>query len=209
MKYKLLVFDFDGTLADSFPFFLGALGTLADTYGFKRIDHDHVEMLRGHDVRQMIKHVGLPLWKMLQLGTHFKALMAQRRNEINLFDGISGVLRRLSDEGVCLAIVTSNSIENVKAILGPENTSFITHYECEASLFCKRSKLRRLLTRSGIPRHEVLCIGDEIRDVEAAHAEKLAFGAVGWGYTRLEALRAHSPELEFATVGELLEQLVA
>lgn len=37
MKYKLVIFDFDGTLADSFPFFLSTVNDLANEYNFKKI----------------------------------------------------------------------------------------------------------------------------------------------------------------------------
>ncbi|MFL6293325.1 MAG: hypothetical protein ACJ759_20725 [Thermoanaerobaculia bacterium] len=51
------------------------------------------------------------------------------------------------------------------------------------------------------------CIGDEIRDLEAARAEGIAFGAVTWGYTHPEALRAHGPEEMFSTIDEILLKL--
>ena len=38
MTYRLAIFDFDGTLADSFPFFLSVFNTIADRHGFRRID---------------------------------------------------------------------------------------------------------------------------------------------------------------------------
>lgn len=207
MRYKLLVFDFDGTLADSFPFFLEQFDTLADAHGFRRIDRRELDTLRGFDTRQLMKHVGLPMWKMPRVALHFMALMAQNIGRITLFDGIGASLRQLSQQGVTLAIVTSNSQENVRAVLGPEMAALIAHYECGASLFGKRSKLRRVLAESGVARHEVLCIGDEVRDVVAAHGEKLDFGAVAWGYNRLETLLAHAPEIVFSNIGEISEKL--
>ena len=208
MRYKLLVFDFDGTLADSFPFFLEQFDTLADAHGFRRIDRRELDTLRGLEPRQLMKHVGLPMWKMPRVGLHFMSLMAQNIGRIGLFDGIGPVLRQLSQQGVKLAVVTSNSQENVQAVLGPDTASLIAYYECGASLFGKRSKLRRLLAESGVARRDVLCIGDEVRDIVAAHGEKLDFAAVAWGYNRLETLLAHSPEIVFSKVEEIPEKLV-
>lgn len=37
MRYRLVLFDFDGTLADAFPFFLSVFNTIADRHGFKRL----------------------------------------------------------------------------------------------------------------------------------------------------------------------------
>jgi phosphoglycolate phosphatase len=91
----------------------------------------------------------------------------------------------------------------VRRILGPELSALIRHYACDASLFGKRPKLRKVLRASGIPAAEAIAIGDEIRDLEAARAEGIAFGAVAWRYMRPEALRAHDPEEMFASVEEI------
>jgi len=68
-------------------------------------------------------------------------------------------------------------------------------------------KLRKVLRDSGISAAEALCVGDEVRDLEAAHAEGIAFGAVAWGYTHAGALAAHSPAEMFERVEEIAERL--
>jgi phosphoglycolate phosphatase len=47
MTYRLAIFDFDGTLADSFPFFLSVFNTIADLHGFRRIDIGNSAHLRS------------------------------------------------------------------------------------------------------------------------------------------------------------------
>jgi len=54
---------------------------------------------------------------------------------------------------------------------------------------------------------EAIAIGDEVRDLEAARGERIPFGAVGWGYTHPEALRAHHPEEMFSDLEEILEKV--
>jgi len=51
MKYKLAIFDFDGTLADSFPFFLTTVNELAGIHKFKRIDSAELDTLRRYSAR--------------------------------------------------------------------------------------------------------------------------------------------------------------
>ena len=51
MKYKLDIFDFDGTLAESFPFFLAAVNELACVHKFNRIDSAELDTLRRHSAR--------------------------------------------------------------------------------------------------------------------------------------------------------------
>ena len=64
MRYDLAIFDLDGTLADSFPFFVSVQNRLAVKHGFRRIDPDEIESLRHHSARELMRHVGLPRWKL-------------------------------------------------------------------------------------------------------------------------------------------------
>ncbi|WBS02661.1 HAD hydrolase-like protein [Pseudoduganella sp. SL102] len=206
MRYDLLIFDFDGTLADSFPFFLEVFDTLADAHHFRRLDRAHLDELRGADLPHIMRHVGLPRWKLLPVAMHFRALMAQSIGRIRLFDGMREALRSAAADGVLLAIVSSNSEANVRAVLGDDARLFI-HFECGAALFGKRRRLRRVVQRSGVAGERVLCVGDEVCDIDAAHAEGLDFGAVGWGYAKPEALRARAPKLMFDSVAEMAARL--
>lgn len=207
MRYRLALFDFDGTLADSFPWFLVVVNRLADEHRFRRMEEHEIETLRGQPARQIMAHLQMPAWKLPQVARGFRRHMAREIGEIRLFPGVDELLGELSRRGIRLAIVTSNSEGNVRQVLGPENAALIQHYECGASLFGKRTKLRTVLKKSGIPVSDAIAIGDEIRDLEAAHAEGIAFGAVAWGYANPEALHAHGPEEEFASLEDLVRKL--
>lgn len=208
MRYRLAIFDFDGTLADSFPWFCGVVNQLADEHGFRRIEEHEIEALRGHAARQIVGHLGVPAWKLPRIARRMREHMARDIGHITSFPGVDRLLQGLAGRGVRLAIVTSNSAANVRQVLGPESSALIQHYACGASIFGKRPKLREVLRGSGVPAAEAISIGDEIRDLEAARAEGIAFGAVAWGYTNPEALRAQAPEEMFASVEEILHKLV-
>jgi phosphoglycolate phosphatase len=207
MRYRLALFDFDGTLADSYPWFLGLMNQLADQYRFRRVEAHEVESLRGKSARQVMEELGVPLWKLPQIARQVRREMTLEIDTIGLFPGMDQILRELAGQGVELAVVTSNSLGNVRRVLGPETAELIRCYACGASIFGKRPKLRAVLRDSGIPAAEAIVIGDEIRDLEAARAEGIAFGAVSWGYTHPEALRAHAPEEMFAGPEEILRKL--
>ena len=147
------------------------------------------------------------MWKMPKIAAAMRRRMAGLLDEIALFDGVDRMLARLSSRGVAVAIVTSNSEENVRAVLSEANAARIDYYECGASVFGKRPKLRAALRRSGVGAHEAISIGDEIRDLEAARREGIAFGAVSWGYTKPESLIAYSPTEVFGTVAEIASRL--
>ncbi|HSK77717.1 MAG TPA: HAD hydrolase-like protein [Thermoanaerobaculia bacterium] len=207
MRYRLALFDFDGTLADSFSWFLGVVNRLADEHRFRRMEEHEIESLRGLAARQMVAHLGVPAWKLPRIARGMRQHMAREIGQIRPFPGVDELLSELSRRGIRLAVVTSNSIDNVRQVLGPGNAALIHHYECGASIFGKRPKLRAVLKSSGIPAAEAICIGDEIRDLEAARAEGIPFGAVSWGYTHPEALQAHNPEEMFASLEEIPRKL--
>ncbi len=208
MRYRLVIFDFDGTLADSFPWFIGIINKLADEHGFRKIEADEVEGLRSYDARRLVDHLGVPLWKVPQVGSHLKRLMAKDAHRIPLLEGTDHLLRRLSDQGVLLAVVSSNSAENVRRVLGSDNATLITYYECGVSMFGKQARFRSVLRKSGVPCEQTLAIGDEIRDLQAARSVHIPFGAVAWGYTHVEALRAHGPADVFGSIEEVIARVV-
>ncbi|HEX2585481.1 MAG TPA: HAD hydrolase-like protein [Steroidobacteraceae bacterium] len=207
MNYKLAIFDFDGTLANTFPFFLESFNTLAEKYKFKKVDQSEIESLRGEGARTIIKHVGLPMWKVPFVGAHFKKLMAASVHRIQPFDGAGVMLTALHQQGIKLSLATSNSGENVSRILGAETAGLFHHSSFNTSMFGKRAALRRVLRNNSIAHHEAIYIGDELRDLEAAHAERIAFGAVAWGYTKPDALRKHQPAATFHTMADISELL--
>ena len=202
MPYRLAIFDFDGTLADSYPWFLGAVNEAADRYRFRRIDPADRERLRGHHAREVIRHVGMPMWKMPLVMRFMRRRMAQDVASIRLFPGAAELLETLATRGVPVAIVTSNSEPNVRAILGG-TARFVSHFGCGASIFGKRPKLRAALAAARVPPSAALSIGDELRDLVASRAAGIAFGAVGWGFTTIEALQAHAPERVFGSMDEI------
>jgi phosphoglycolate phosphatase len=207
MRYKLTIFDFDGTLVDSFPWYLRVINDVAEKYRFRRIEENQLETLRGYDARTMIAYVGLPMWKLPLVQRHMRKRLTREIDQVSLFPGIAQLLQRLNAEGVALAIVTSNSSANVHRVLGPQNAALIQYYACDASLFGKRAKLRKVLRASGVHPSEAIFIGDEIRDLQAARAEKIPFGAISWGFNSIESLRRNSPDELFTSVDEILVQL--
>jgi phosphoglycolate phosphatase len=202
-RYRLAVFDFDGTLADSFPFFLDVFAEIARAHGFRELSREHLLALRGASAREMMGHVGMPAWKLPRVALHFRRLMAEQRASIRLFPGVAALLQRLHAAGVRIAVLTSNGEDNVRAMLGPELAALVSDYECGVAMFGKRHRLRRVVARSGVSPADVLTIGDELRDLDAARACGVAFGAVSWGFTTRAALAARDPDFLFETPEEI------
>lgn len=204
LKYRLAIFDFDGTLADSFPFFQSVYNGLADQHGLKRIEGDQVAHLCGMGTREIMRHIGMPAWKMPVVSKSFITKMSENAASIALFDGVAEALHALSDAGVMLAVVSSNSQHNVRRVLGPELSSLFAHFECGMSVFGKASRIRKVVKLSRIDVADALYVGDQGTDAEACAKAGVAFGAVAWGYAPAEVLRAHAPAEEFGSVAAML-----
>ncbi|PWC32334.1 HAD hydrolase-like protein [Azospirillum sp. TSO35-2] len=200
---RLAIFDFDGTLADSFPWFVGVLNGVAERYGFKPVEPDEVEQLRGYDARRIMRHLRVPGWKLPFIANHMRGLMARDIDGVRLFDGVPATLQALHGRGVSIAIVSSNSADNIRRVLGPENAALVTHLGCGSSLFGKPAKFRRMMRQTGIPADRAIAIGDELRDIDAARRVGMACAAVGWGYSRVDALAAHRPDRLLTRVEEI------
>lgn len=203
MRYKLVMFDFDGTLANSMPWFVELVNELADRFGFKRVKEREHEMLRGFNPRQVSEHLDIPFWKVPVIGAYLKHRMGQEIHKISLYPGIPEVVRSLSDAGITLAVVSSNAEENVRAVMGPEIAELFADYECGVSVFGKPPKLRKVLRHCDAEPEDAIYIGDEVRDVEAAEAVGLDFGAVSWGYNNARAFEAYAPTFVFDRVEEI------
>jgi phosphoglycolate phosphatase len=207
VTYRLAIFDMDGTLADSYPWFARNLNSVADRFRFRRVEPDEVETLRRLDAARILERLDVPRWKLPLIARHMRALKAQHIGEIALFPGVDRMLRNLKEAGICIAVVSSDAEGNVSRMLGAENSARIDYYACGASLFGKGGKFRQVLRRSGIAARDAIAIGDELRDGGAARQLGIAFGAVAWGYTHVEALQAAKPEHVFFTIDEIVASL--
>ncbi|MBV4492204.1 HAD hydrolase-like protein [Pseudomonas oryzicola] len=202
MSYRLAIFDFDGTLADSFPFFVAVFNQVADKHAFNRIHPEELDALRKLGAREIMSHIGMPRWKLPLVARTFMGLMKKHRSAIALFQDIADTLRHLDEQGLILAVVSSNSRDNVTQVLGP-SCRHIRVFECGASIFGKASRLRRVMRKFAVAPEQVIYIGDQPTDGEAAATAGITFGAVAWGYGTHEAFGMLHDHEWFAEVGEL------
>jgi len=205
---SLVIFDLDGTLVDSFPWFLRNVNDVADCFGFRRIRDDEVETLRHAGTREILARLEIPLWKLPAIARHMRRLKSEQVSEFALFDSVAAMLRTLSEAGIQLALVSSDSETNARLMLGEAAAPF-SHFDCGASLFGKSAKFRRVLARAGVAPAQTIAIGDESRDIEAARAAGIACGAVTWGYAAPQALHALRPDLVFECMDDIARALVA
>lgn len=200
--YSLAIFDLDGTLVDSFPWFLRVVNEVARDFNFKPVAADDIAGLRRAGARDILKRLELPLWKIPRIASHMRRMKREHLSELLLFPGVPEMLTSLRSHGVRIALVSSDSEANARLQLG-ENAGCFSDFACGASLFGKTAKFKRMVKRAGVEPSEAIAIGDEMRDMDAAHAAGVAFGGVAWGYADPVSLRARNPQAWFETVADI------
>jgi phosphoglycolate phosphatase len=206
--YRLAIFDFDGTLADSFALFSEAYNQLARRHGFREVHGDEARRLRSLHAREIMREVRMPAWKLPIVSAEYIGIMRERRREVGLFPGTAEMLQSLHAAGITVAIVSSNAEDNVRAVLG-EAAGLPSHYACGMSIFGKRSHLRQAIKAAKAPVSAAIYIGDQAADLDAARAEGIDFGAVAWGFGDEGHLAALHPTILFRRPDDIPAALVS
>ncbi|AOJ79121.1 HAD hydrolase-like protein [Burkholderia ubonensis] len=207
MPYRLIAFDFDGTLADSFDCFLAALSQASRLHGFRDATPELRPALRGLSARDIIRALEVPPWKVPRVTLDMRRLMQQRIADVTLFPGVAETFDALAARGVRIAIATSNSEAVVRDRLGAHACRHVGHFACGIPLFGKSRRLRALARDAGLHAADVLYVGDEIRDADAARRARIAFQGVAWGYTTPHALQPHCDTPLLPSLDALLDRV--
>ena len=206
MTYRLALFDFDGTLADTFPLFLRLLAPIAEEFRFRAPESHDLDALRRMNTASILASLGVPRWKLPAILRCARGRMAAERDGIRLFDGIAPMLQSLTHRDVRLAVVSSNNEDTVRHVLGAPLCESIQTFSCGVGLFGKSAKIRRTLARCRVQPMHAAFVGDEERDVAAARRAGVTSVAVTWGYasepalTEAQVVCRSVPELEAALV---------
>ena len=142
------------------------------------------------------------------MAAHLRSRFARSATEIKLFDGIPEMLAALTETGILIGIVSSNSQDTIATVLGTPNMRHVAYMECGASVFGKWRRFKRLMRRMGAAQSATIAVGDETRDLDAAAKAGIVGLAVEWGYARPQLLRSMAQGRTFQTVQELTSDLI-
>ena len=205
-RYRLAIFDFDGTLADSLDWFRTSFHDVIARFDLTPVSAEELEQMRGLSAREMMARLNVSMWQLPAIVSDMRKRKLAAASETPLFAGIPAMLSDLQRLGIRTAIVSSDSEASVRLVLGP-TASLITPFDCGAAVFGKHRKFRRAARKLGAKPSETICIGDEIRDIEAAKAAGMDSGAVAWGYALPAALQAAGPTHLFHSIEEMMQRL--
>jgi phosphoglycolate phosphatase len=193
MRYRLILWDFDGTLADTFGCSLRIYNDLADRHGFRRIDDPRA--VRGLNSIAFLRSHGIPLRRVPSL---VRAVLAAQKGEmagIRLFPGIVAVLRRVHAAGGRMGVLSSNRPDNIRACLHANDAGgLFEQVHGYQRLLGKARGLRRVVRSARLDPSEVVYVGDEARDIEAARQAGVTIIAVSWGYHDRALIAAQAPD---------------
>ncbi|MFG3819521.1 MULTISPECIES: HAD-IA family hydrolase [Limnothrix] len=202
---RLILFDFDGTLADSFQAVVEILDRLSGRFGYPRLTPERIARLRDCDSRMVLQNSNVPPWQRPWLIYCLKRELQADLHRLQPIQGIEDVLRELRSAGYRLGIVTSNqrsTVDRFLTLMGWRH--YFTWIDASLRLFSKDRAISRVRRQAGLQREAVAYVGDETRDVEAARRSGVVSLSVAWGFNSERALRNSQPDMLFQHPQELL-----
>jgi phosphoglycolate phosphatase len=192
---KLIIFDFDGTLADTLSALMRISNRLAPEFGYPQISDEQLANLKYLSSWEIIKFSKVALWKIPFLLKRVKEEFPGEVRNVKLFPGVVELLNTLKLQGYRLGIVSSNSEANIRSLLSQNQIEHLFEFVTSGSTFGKGKAIGRILKQYQCPKSDAIYIGDEIRDIQAARSIAIRIVAVGWGFNAPTALMDKQPDL--------------
>lgn len=202
-----IIFDFDGTLADTVSLSHQVMNELALKYQFRQLSEADVRRLKEVPAKQVLKFMGISPLKVPFVMAAGKRKIFERIDKVPFDSDFKRLLERFKD---CrLGIVSTNAGKNVRSFLSNHQVSGFDFIYADARLSGKAGVLKKALKRQNCDKTKTVYVGDEIRDIAAAHKAGLKVIAVSWGYNTKGALEAAKPDYLVDDINGLDEALGA
>ena len=199
--YKLLIFDWDGTLADSIGRIVEAMHVASQRSGFDLCDDLAVKGIIGLGLPEAIRTL-YPQISDAELvafrqhyADHYIALEAEPSS---LFDGVVESLAAFRDQGYHLAVATGKARRGLDRVLkshGWEDYFDITRAADETASKPHPLMLEQILAHCAVRPEQALMVGDSSFDLQMARNAGVPSVAVSYGAQSIDALRAFEPRL--------------
>lgn len=197
-----IIFDFDGTIADSFNVVLDIFYELT---GKEHYNEEQVSNFKTMSMRKAVKAAHLPPRQIPRLLITGRNQMSKRLHELKPFPEMKQVLKKLHDSGHSLLVISSNSQSNVWTFLKEHKLdSYFDGVYGNIGLLSKAGALRRVMRINKLVTYECYYVGDEIRDIHAAKRARVRSIAVTWGYNDGATLISKKPYMVAESPKDLL-----
>lgn len=208
-KNNYVLFDFDGTIANTYPVIVEILNQIAPEYGTKQLSITEYQKLRHEHMLGAVRALGVSWYQLPFFLNRVRNELFERLDDVGMFPGMSDVIRELTDSGFSLGIVTANTKKNVDYFLLRQNIAPFFHFTRATSFFFgKTGTIKNICRGFQLNPETTWYIGDEVRDVEAAQACGLRNIAVSWGVNDRSLLTEAGPDLLIDEPIEIVKQLI-
>jgi phosphoglycolate phosphatase len=208
MIYQTLVFDFDGTIADTLGETRLIFNKIAPDYGIRQVSEHEMDHLRHLSLKELLKHLEISKLRVPALIARGTSMMRGNITQLQLIDGMGEILAELRRHVRCFGILTSNATENVDLFLRTHGLRDQFDFISSTSKLTGKAKhLKAIRKTFSLKNEELLYIGDELRDVKASQKAGIPIAAVTWGFNSRESLAASKPNYLFDTPRDFLSLL--
>lgn len=205
---QYIIFDFDGTIANSSIVFMNGWNKFADQYGYLPVDEGDILQARTMTIQECAKKFKFPMYKMPIILPKIYGYVNEHINEVTIYEGMKEVLFRLKEQGYKLCILSSNNRSNIERFLQLQQISCIDEVLTSSKLFGKDKILRLFMKQHNVGTKEIFYIGDELRDIEACNKCDINFGWASWGLHGYELIAPKNPSLIFNMPADITNQLI-
>ena len=208
---RAIIFDFDGTIADSFDTVVKIAYELTGKPQLSNVELVKFYRDQHHNgLKEAMHKLELQPWKWPWLLHRGKLKMSKIMHHVPIFPGLAQVLKHLAqDEHYELYIVSTNSTKNVERFLLEKGLlTYFRQVYGGAGLLNKAHLIKKVLHKRHLQPAETVYVGDEVRDVVAAKSLDMPCIAVTWGYNSAELLETSSPTLVAHTTAQLEKMLI-
>lgn len=206
-EMKTVIFDFDGTIADTLQLTVDIFNEIAADYQLPPIQPKDIPDLKNFSAKELVKRYRLSPWQLFRLVRKIQSRQKKKIISAKLIVGMPSLLTTLRQHAFTVGIVTSNSRENVELFLkchGIEDVAFIYS---EKNIFGKGAVLKNLLKKKAIRAQDTYYVGDEVRDIEAGKQANIPVIAVTWGYNSRKRLEEAHPDRIIDTPEQLGKEI--
>ena len=205
---KTVIFDFDGTIADSFATLLSIFEEI--TGRKQKLTPAEIRNLRGEPLSEVMKYLKIKRWQIPRLLIKARREIAIRIVGVKPFKDLPEVLEKLNDSGYQMFILSTNSSGNISKFLKLHGLDSYFHgISGSTGLLSKPAALKKLLRREKIALDACFYVGDEVRDIEAGQAIPVPQIAVSWGFNYPATLKQAQPTYLASTPSDLLKILAS
>ena len=192
--YKMIIFDFDGTIANTYTLLNKVYFELTKMYDFPSLTQQEIEDLRNLSSREILKAFNVPLWRLPRILKDALPIYRKFLPESPIYPDIKALLLALHKENFKLFILSSNNDLMIKQFLVEHDLDIFETIVGNVGLFKKHRALKKLIRKSKINKSDILYVGDEVRDIDACKKVGIDIAAVTWGYDHAEILTSKNPK---------------